>query len=91
MPYVAERDNRYLGEHNCRQYHYGDQTILRDCCIEDCIKRGLAAHRLALTDQHPAVFVFNCAWNSLTAAECAIVKARLFEADITAIGGYALA
>jgi hypothetical protein len=69
MPYVATDRNRYLGEHSCNQHHYGDQSLIRECCIDDARKYKALTLRNAITDQHPAYRLFLAAWNSLTDAE----------------------
>lgn len=73
MPYVCEQANRYIGEHNCARYHYGDQTMVRDCCIADAQRYKAMALRNAMTTSHAAYRQFEAAWNSLTDAERQIV------------------
>lgn len=69
MPYICTRDNVYLGEHSCRRYHYGDMTMVRDCCIADARKYKALALRNAITTSHTAYRLFAAAYGSLTDAE----------------------
>lgn len=73
MPYISTESNRYICEHSCGLYHYGDQTVVRDCCVADAIKAKENLLKVALTSSHPAYAWFRDAWNSLTDAEMAIV------------------
>jgi hypothetical protein len=73
MPYFLMENNRYIGEHDCRNYHYGDQTTIRLCCVADCIKHAETALRVAMTDAHPSYRLYIAAWNSLTDTEMALV------------------
>ena len=72
MPYIAMDGNRYLAEHSCGKYHYGNQAMIRQCCIDDCAKYAQLAVDKAMTMSHPAYQVYVAAWNSLTDAERAI-------------------
>jgi hypothetical protein len=69
MPYIAMDNNRYLGEHSCGLYHYGDHTMVRKCCVEDCAKYAQLAMKNALTPYHPAYQIYKAAWGQLTDAE----------------------
>lgn len=69
MPYICTTDNRYIGEHTCNQYHYGNQEMVRDCCVDDAKERAATVLRVAITDQHPAYRLWLAAWNNLTEAE----------------------
>lgn len=73
MPYVCEVSNRYIGEHSCGRYHYGDQAMVRDCCVDDARHWKALALRNAMTREHPAYRQFVDACNSLTAAEAVLV------------------
>jgi hypothetical protein len=73
MPYFLMENNRYIGEHDCRRDHYGDQTLVRDCCVADCTKHAETALRVAMTDAHPSYRLYIAAWNALTDAEMALV------------------
>jgi hypothetical protein len=73
MPYICVESNRYIGEHSCNRYHYGNQAMVRDCCVEDARKWAETARRVAMTDWHPAYRRYLAAWNSLTDAEMALV------------------
>ena len=73
MPYVASDGNRYLGEHTCGIHHYGDHSMVRECCIEDARKARRQRDRVAFTESHPASVLARAAWDSLTDAERAIV------------------
>ena len=73
MPYVTVESNRYIGEHSCGKYHYGDMSVVRDCCVEDCQKWAQLAIDKAMTTSHPAYRMYVNAWNSLTNAEMALV------------------
>jgi len=72
MPYVLVEQNRYIGYHSCGHYHYGDMTMVRDCCVTDCQKWAEVAKRVAMTNAHPAYRTYLAAWNSLTNAEMAL-------------------
>ena len=69
MPYVCSDENRYLGEHCCDLYHYGNMSLIRQCCIDDCRKWADIAVRVAMTTSHPAYRLYTAAFNSLTDAE----------------------
>ena len=69
MPYVCERANVYIGEHSCNHYHYGDQTMVRECCIADALHMKELTLRNAITREHAAYRMFEAAWNALTDAE----------------------
>lgn len=70
MPYISTTDdNRYLGEHCCHHYHYGDMTMIRPCCVTDARHRKAQAQEVALTSSHPVVTIWTHAWNCLTDAE----------------------
>jgi hypothetical protein len=73
MPYVCESNGRYIGEHDCGQYHYGDQTMVRQCCVDDAKHWKSLAIKNAITREHPAYRMFVDATNALTAAESALV------------------
>lgn len=73
MGYICVIDNRYIGEHSCGRWHYGDQTLVRDCCVDDARAQKANVMRVAITDQHPAYAMFSAAWNGLTDAERALV------------------
>lgn len=69
MPYVLIIDNRYVCEHSCGRYHYGDMSMVRECCINDyAIHRAVALEK-AMTNYHPAIETMRAAYNSLTDAE----------------------
>lgn len=72
MPYVLVDQNRYIGEHSCNRYHYGDMTMVRECCVADCQKWAETAKRVAMTTAHPAYQMYQAAWNCLTDAEMAL-------------------
>lgn len=73
MPYVLVINNRYIGEHSCTNYHYGDQAIIRPCCVEDARKHKQNTLKVALSTSHPSYEMFHVAYGSLTDAERAIV------------------
>ena len=73
MPYVCVDSNRYIGEHSCGRYHYGDMAMIRECCVEDCRKYAELTLKNATTTAHPAYRLYIAAWNSLTDAEQALV------------------
>jgi hypothetical protein len=77
MPYICTDQNRYLGEHSCGRFHYGDQTIVRECCVADYREAKALRDRVAMTDYHPAARLEISAWNALTDAEQQIVRATL--------------
>jgi hypothetical protein len=56
--------------HNCKNYHYGNQELVRDCCVASCIEIHLLARKVALTEAHPAYVRAMEEWNALTTAEC---------------------
>ena len=69
MPYVSCDGNRYIGEHSCSHHHYGNQSLVRPCCVEDAKARKAQVLRVAITTQHPAYTIFRHAYESLTDAE----------------------
>ena len=73
MPYVCVRQNRYIGEHSCNNHTYGDQTMVRPCCVADAQKQKANVKRVAMTTSHPAYALWCAAWNCLTDAERWIV------------------
>lgn len=73
MPYVYTINNRFVGQHDCHTHHYGDQTLVRGCCVADAKRWKETAERVALSDAHPSVGMFTAAWNALTDAERSIV------------------
>ena len=73
MPYICEYQGKYIGEHTCKQYHYGDMFVARDCCVSDCKHWKELTIKNATTVQHPAYRQFVSAWNELTDAEMEIV------------------
>ena len=73
MPYVLEEFGRYVGEHSCGIYHYGNMALVRPCCVEDCTRYANLALNNAMTDQHPAYRLYVTAFNALTDAERALV------------------
>lgn len=77
MPYISTDGNRYLGEHSCNHYHYGNQTIVRNCCVEDAVFQIERANKNAFTRWHPAYQMATSAWNSLTDTEMRIVESRV--------------
>jgi hypothetical protein len=80
MPYIAVSQNKYIGEHNCKNYHYGDMTLIRDCCVNDAKKYKQMTLENALTKSHPAYIMFISAYDNLTDSE------RLLVGDIVADG-----
>jgi hypothetical protein len=88
MPYICTQDNRYIGEHSCNKYHYGNMDIFRECCVNDCIKYALLADKNAITIYHPAVLMFESSWNSLTNKEMDYVSEELKKQGIITICGY---
>lgn len=74
MPYVLVEHNRYIGEHDCHQHHFGDMTLVRECCVADCQHWNQVARKVAMSDQHPAYRMFRAAYESLTDAERKQVK-----------------
>jgi hypothetical protein len=60
-------------EHSCGIYHYGDQSIVRDCCVEHCREMARLTLAKALTTSHPAYRAYIEAWNELTDSEMALV------------------
>jgi hypothetical protein len=73
MPYICVSDGRYIGEHTCRNEHYGNMTLVRPCCVEDAKKYKALVLEKAMTREHPAYKMFVDAWNALTVAEMLIV------------------
>jgi hypothetical protein len=73
MSYICVDNGRYIGEHNCNNYHYGNQTIVRPCCVEDCKKYKEQTLKVALTKYHPSYLMFRAAWGCLTDAERKII------------------
>lgn len=73
MPYICVEDNRYIGEHDCGNYHYGDQSVIRPCCVLDAKKWKEVSKKVALTPRHPAYSMFRSAYSSLTDMERGLV------------------
>lgn len=73
MPYICTDSNRYLGEHSCGHYHYGDQTLVRLCCVDDAKAAQMLAMRVAFTSSHPAAQLARAAQDALTEAELVMV------------------
>lgn len=65
-------------DHECGRYHCGDQSMVRDCCVENCRKWATTSLRVAMTDQHPAYRAYIDAWNSLTDAEMTLVPSLYY-------------
>ena len=65
-------------DHQCGLYHYGDQSVVRPCCVENCRKWAQTALQVAFTDQHPAYRTYVEAWNSLSDAEMALVPSLYY-------------
>lgn len=72
MPYVVTDEGRYLGEHDCNNYHYGEMWKIRECCLNDYLKRQYVANRVAMTKYHPSAQLAVASWNSLTDLEMTI-------------------
>lgn len=73
MPYICTDQNRYIGEHDCGRYHFGDMTMIRECCVADARAHAALALRVAMTEHHPAMRMYRAAFNSLTDAEQQLV------------------
>jgi hypothetical protein len=73
MPYIAERDNRYLAEHSCGRHHYGNEALVRECCVADALTYKALVEDVAFTTSHPAYAVYSTAMSALTEAERRIV------------------
>ena len=73
MPYLLISNNRRIGEHDCGIYPRGDESMVRPCCVADCIHHAETALRVAMTDAHPSYRLYVAAWNALTIAELALV------------------
>ena len=73
MPYISVDAGRYLGEHSCGRYHYGDQAMVRDCCVDDAKRWKAVTLAKAITTSHPAYRLFCAAYDSLTVTERWIV------------------
>lgn len=69
MPYVVIDEGRYIGEHDCGNYHYGDPTLIRECCVADYLHWRETVERVAMSSGHPFILMQNAAWRSLTDAE----------------------
>lgn len=59
--------------HTCGRYHYGDMSLVRDCCVAHAKEVKANAQQVALTDAHPAYQLWIDTWNGLTDAEMARV------------------
>lgn len=73
MPYVSTQDNRYIGEHSCSNYHFGNMAMVRQCCISDAQIRKENCLRVAISTSHPAYKIFRDSFDALTDAERRIV------------------
>ena len=63
--------------HACRQYAYGDQSVVRECCVEAAATLKHLAQVVAFTDSHPAVRAFFEREAGLTTAEVERVRQRV--------------
>ncbi len=54
--------------HRCRP-HYGDQSLVRSCCVDAAVTLKRQAQAVAFTDSHPAVRAFCEREGQLTDAE----------------------
>lgn len=61
----------------CRNFTYGDQTKIRECCVQSCLEAHRLAKKVALTRAHPAYELAIAEWNNLTSAECKAVNDTL--------------
>lgn len=55
--------------HSCGRYHYGNMSLVRNCCVQHAQVVKTNAQRVALTDAHPAYKLWVETWNGLTDAE----------------------
>ena len=55
--------------HSCGRYHYGNMSLVRNCCVQHAQAVKANAQQVALTDAHPAYKLWVEAWNALTDAE----------------------
>lgn len=60
-------------EHDCNNYHYGDMSIVRPCCVDFTKAMKASAIKNALTHKHPAYVAFIEGWNGLTDKERELV------------------
>jgi hypothetical protein len=59
--------------HSCGKHHYGNQTVVRQCCVDHCSQMARLAVDKAMTDQHPAYREYIETYNTLTDAEVSLV------------------
>lgn len=60
-------------EHYCGIHHYGDMTMVRECCVSYAKEVKENAQRVAMTDRHPGYRLWCDVWNGLTDAEMMLV------------------
>lgn len=64
-----------LVTHECKQYHYGDQSVLRQCCVDVAIGWNAMAREYAFTNSHPAMVKLDSWLTCLTETELAAFNA----------------
>ena len=63
-----------IAHHACDNHHYGDMTVVRDCCVYAWIDAKEMRDKYASTVDHPAWVLEIAMWNRLTDAELEIIK-----------------
>lgn len=61
----------------CRNYHYGDMDLVRQCCVTESIYLHRLVRRVAITEHHPTARKCQEQWNDLTNAEMRLVMDTL--------------
>lgn len=76
--------------HFCRNYHYGDQSVVRECCVQSCVAKGVWAKHVSVHANGAACRLFTAEWNMLSNAEMYAVRDELARQGITSIVGYSI-
>lgn len=67
--------------HECGNYHYGNMSVVRECCVENVLHWKNLAIRNAFSTEHPVYRKYAIAWNELTDAEMSLVGELWYNMD----------
>lgn len=56
-------------QHDCGLYSYGDENLIRRCCVRHAEKLAIVAAAVSFTSEHPSYRAWLEAWNWLTTTE----------------------
>lgn len=74
--------------HDCKIYHYGNQTMIRPCCVDSCVARARDVKRNSVSIHSNNYLRFQSEWNMLSCAEMKEVGERLAGEGITELCDY---